>query len=39
MKKVREENELFKRSLLEVKSKKWDKFREERARVIDRYIK
>ena len=39
MKKVREENELFRRSLLQTKSQKWDRFRENRALVIDKYIK
>lgn len=39
MKQMREENEMFRRAVLQTKSGKWDKFREQRAIVIDRYIK
>jgi hypothetical protein len=39
MKRVREENEQFRRAVLQDKSQRWDKFRERRAIVIDRYIK
>lgn len=39
MKQMREENEYFRRAILQNKSTKWDKFRDQRAVVIDNYIK
>jgi len=36
---MREENEMFRRAVLQKESGKWDNFREQRAVVIDRYIK